>query len=116
MLSKSISTKKGRNTMTKTKHTPGPWFLRPDRLLKKGSLERHEVISNNGLSIALPIGGLHDQEEKLANSRLIAAAPDLLAALEALKLNLSGCKDNYFRAHAAPIINAAIAKAKGTSQ
>ncbi len=39
-------------------------------------------------------------------------ASELLAALEALKLNLSGCKDNYFRAHAAPIINAAIAKAE----
>lgn len=66
--------------MKTPKHTPGPWNLRPNRLLKDGSLETYEVISNNGLAVALPLGGLSDKLERLTNARLISAAPELLQA------------------------------------
>lgn len=72
------------------KHTPGPWHNRPNRPLKKGSLERYETISDNGLCVALPIGGLNNREEGLANARLIAAAPALLAACKSAQSQIIG--------------------------
>lgn len=53
------------------KHTPGPWT----------SL----CISKNGLTVAQIIVDEDLSETDLANARLIASAPDLLAALESLK-------------------------------
>lgn len=53
-------------------HTPGPWTVE-----KNGYL--------NQLGIEPCIGAVYGAGEELnANARLIAAAPDLLAALEAL--------------------------------
>jgi hypothetical protein len=53
-----------------TKHTPGPWTIHTDGL---------------GITfIAAPEGSvaeLHGAPEKVANARLIAAAPELLSAL-----------------------------------
>lgn len=60
------------------KHTPGPWSLSPSGL----------SVTAEGRSPICPIAWTHDtggmDEEKLANARLIAAAPALLAALEAI--------------------------------
>ncbi len=70
------------NSMNRTTHTPGPW-----------SYEYTPYISQDGEEIpAFQIHGIakisetnesRPQEEQEANARLIAAAPDLLAALEA---------------------------------
>lgn len=60
-----------------SKHTPGPWFDRPDHdpVLIQGA-------SEVGLSIAFACGGGdHRRSEYVANARLIAAAPDMLEAL-----------------------------------
>jgi len=63
--------------MTQPAHTPGPWYV--------DSCDDDLVFSANGLHIAT-VGNEHqpDQsaEEITANARLIAAAPDLLAAAE----------------------------------
>jgi len=70
--------------MTKTKHTPGPWEISP----------KNEAIitgENGDVNIATMWEAFHlDErtgervEEAYANARLIAAAPDLLEALENL--------------------------------
>jgi hypothetical protein len=78
-------------------HTPGPWHLvshRPN-LVK---VETARVV------VCDSFGGLSD--ETLANARLIASAPDLLAALERLTHPMADDDDlDYARE--------VIAKAKG---
>lgn len=63
------------------KHTPGPWFL-------KGSYVRAAIpgaLMGDGpkdFNIAIVYEGY--EGDRAANARLVAAAPDLLAALEGL--------------------------------
>jgi hypothetical protein len=59
--------------MSAPKHTPGPWNV--------SFCDDDEVRSDDGrlLCVTVPLG--FDVEEK-ANARLIAAAPELLAALQ----------------------------------
>lgn len=59
-----------------TKHTPGPWHV--------GVGQAGVIVYNaKGWAIANAVvyHGEHDREECKANARLIAAAPDMLAAL-----------------------------------
>lgn len=62
------------------KHTPGPWLSRQWNDSRNGSngfdIEAHPDL-NFGLSVAVTSG-----PDCAANARLIAAAPDLLAALK----------------------------------
>lgn len=63
------------------KFTPGPWSV--DNSCYEGPINRMEPFRD----IGMVINHLHDQssrEENVADAKLIAAAPDLLAALEAL--------------------------------
>lgn len=53
------------------KHTPGPWKVR----------DIHRVTDSNGQGVALMVTR-YSQFEAYANARLIAAAPDLLAACQ----------------------------------
>ena len=55
-------------------HTPGPWTAQINHCT-------HAVISTDGFDIALVSASDFDSE---ANARLIASAPDLLAALECI--------------------------------
>ena len=55
-------------------HTPGPWRAQINHCT-------HAVISTDGFDIALLRASDFDSE---ANARLIASAPDLLAALECI--------------------------------
>ena len=91
--------------MTKVKHTPGPWHISSDDPLavraEDGDGDDWEVAN------AVDYCGFPEIQSK-ANARLIAAAPDLLAALERL------AESPMFLAiegHAEA--TAAIAKAKG---
>ena len=91
----------------KTQHTQGPWSNDPTQ---------PTIWANDGdLKVAtvsdLPwVNGKSDWQTEQANARLIAAAPDLLAALEAW-LAVSLCTD----LEPEHVVNAraAIAKAKG---
>ncbi len=61
------------------KHTPGPW-----QLIK--SIHPTTVLSSKGegysiASVYDPNRGSHATKESMANARLIAAAPDMLEAL-----------------------------------
>ena len=73
--------------MTKqAKHTPGPWEAHPlefQNWLKYGARVGPECGGSN-------IAHVYAAPETEANARLIAAAPDLLAACEALPLSKFG--------------------------
>ena len=63
-----------------TKHTPGPWIMRPvDPHAAYGS--RDVTTRGNGLVAQVWSGFRGDPAIAVANARLIAAAPDLLDAL-----------------------------------
>jgi hypothetical protein len=82
-----------------TKHTPGPWTVR--------FYERHEtavIKTADGDEVATV--DVKCMPDASADAHLIAAAPDLLAALELLLPYLEDCRMHKEAA-------AAIAKAKG---
>lgn len=54
--------------------TPGPWGIDTRRVIKD------RVVSSNGLTVACTDGNSSEEDE--ANARLIAAAPELLEALQ----------------------------------
>ena len=94
---------------TSPAHTPGPWDVEP-----KGS--RHFVDGADGLTVAyIDRAGVRERIEIEANARLIAAAPTLLEALEAVLPDL----EHYVATHGPgpdnrlAIARAAIAKARG---
>ena len=90
-------------TKTEVKHTPGPW-----------TRSGRGIVTGRGticLAPNLPEGGVFDKE---ANLSLIAAAPDLLKALEGLitsidKFGLRLTRDDGYFDEA----EAAVRKAKG---
>jgi hypothetical protein len=62
-------------------HTPGPWrtFNGTDVFSDDNDTSGSKQIADCSMSLIIPSG------EQVANARLIAAAPDLLAALEGLR-------------------------------
>ena len=93
------------------KHTPGPWW-------QKGT-----VVYIGKTVDFLPSGSpnwggfdLRNCPLPEANARLIAAAPDLLEALEAIIATWDGPKYNHFMADNIDLARAAIAKAKGEAE
>jgi len=59
------------------KHTPGPWTLEYDYSLVMPAKDGNHIVTGG------PIGpDESSREEKRANARLIAAAPELLQALQ----------------------------------
>ena len=60
-----------------TKHTPGPWWVDDDGFIASGTDETYRTIADPRCSDM-------DSETHEANARLIAAAPDLLVALQAV--------------------------------
>lgn len=57
-----------------SKHTPGPWRI------SRGS--GYPLIQTDGLTVAEVLDDVHpDMEQLEANARLIAASPDMRAAL-----------------------------------
>jgi hypothetical protein len=101
--------------LTNTTHTQGPWWRDDDGFIAAGSGETYVTIADVDFSDL-------DIDEREANARLIAAAPDMLAALERaspwlIKAHIDGAFDGC----ALPLggrkawekIERAIAKAKG---
>lgn len=92
--------------MSKTKHTPGPW--------KTSYTNLSVVIAENGAVVARAskLNGLVNLQ---ANARLIAAAPELLEALQTVVANAPDPYCAITRAVDAQC-RAAIAKATGETK
>ena len=89
------------------KHTPGPWHVG----MKPGPI----VYGEDGAQVAPLHVPMVPKEENRANARLIAAAPELLEALENLLEHVEN-RDALGAYWADPMAaRAAIAKAKGES-
>ena len=112
-------------------HTPGPWSVRfGEQAGYDCMFWSYDVISANGLRTASLGGDAYGQpacdakfrcSEAAANARLIAAAPDLLAALKALSHGDADCWCDFaignpmYPTHSTKCVaaKAAIAKAEG---
>ena len=112
---------KGGTAMSETKHTPGPWYAEKNGLIWR---RPPSDLYENGGSVAgdQPVAKAHagwygeglEPYPVQANARLIAAAPELLEALE-------GCIDlmdngGTWSLEDQAAARAAIAKAKGEQQ
>ena len=95
------------------KHTPGPWHLGMDEDGKYFALAGGNESRTKSIMIARFDGGSNkgrSVDEANANARLMAAAPDLLEALEQVERWPGFIPKEIMRS-----VMAAIAKAKGDS-
>jgi len=87
------------------KHTPGPWHTAPDKsfyVFAHGSLAEQAGVTD---------GPFICSASTQSNARLIAAAPDLLAALRLIEIDRDG--DGFICREAMDQVRAAIARAEG---
>ncbi len=108
--------------MSKNKFTPGPWWSPDGKTIKQ---DFRPLTEEGGCIIAGVMGGstsgpyfIEVDDEVSANTRLIAAAPDLLEALEKLVSydDMAEDDEGNLMVHYADMLNyarAAIAKARG---
>lgn len=92
------------------KHSPGPWRL-SGYLVKGPRLNRHGEWPTKTVAVAIQAPGTYS-DESLANGRLIAAAPELVEALELARSRLWTCNPPV-EDHVEERINAVLAKVKG---
>lgn len=89
-------------------HTPGPWAVEKNAFFDIRSSGRSIVIHDSELS--------NNSDEDLANARLIAAAPEMLEALELIEKTLlekhQGIENHTFELG---LISDTLKKAKGES-
>jgi hypothetical protein len=104
--------------MNEAKHTPGPWEFVPKLTASenhKGFFIRAQKATRDGKwALADVQPGDEDGRIGTANARLIAAAPDLLAALQVAR----GYVDDHQGRHSVAdleMVDAAIAKATGSA-
>ena len=106
------------HTQGKTQHTKGQWSILPEECdkpyirIRGNRLGGRYKIAN----VVTPIydgGGSQEAEETRANARLIAAAPELLEALQAALEALRGSAGFDEINNAKKQVKAAIAKATG---
>ena len=64
-------------------HTPGPWYRDGFNVRGQGGHEVAQIANDDHNTLGDPIA-----DEAWANTRLIASAPDLLAALKAVRREL----------------------------
>ena len=93
--------------MDNVKHTPGPWITeRCDTGIEILNTEQESV------AVACHFGNPYSSIREEANAKLIAAAPDLLKALEKMSVEFATHKDESSNAaHAWHLAQQAIAKA-----
>ena len=89
-----------------SKHTPGPWEVHTAAVNFATTPRESEIRGGNHVVVRL---GVMHHETAQANARLIAAAPDLLAALQLIANFSNEDVSDMVR----DIARAAIAKAEG---
>jgi hypothetical protein len=104
-------------------HTPGPWEVGPMHCAVRPSIAA--ILRGESPNDGHAICTLHGERDRPANARLIAAAPDLLAALDVALEFVELCwrvklcwpdvalNDKGQLDHADASIRAALAKARG---
>jgi hypothetical protein len=104
--------------MTDTKHTPGPWGIDADRGFTPSGYEREPQIvtyasgtGSDEIAKVDPARHTIARAESLANARLLAAAPELLAACEEFVRKVDCGEARSKRSYTQ--MKAAIAKARG---
>jgi hypothetical protein len=71
--------------MADTKHTPGPWLLKPDDVLPSDKSIDIYTDDHNWVAVALGSHvGQKTEEQILANAKLISAAPDMFEVIKEL--------------------------------
>lgn len=87
-----------------SKHTPGPW-----------KCEEHVIVDEDGQQVASVLPFYDEKEaESLADARLIAAAPELLAACKTLADYVANLEGGNGRDYGiVKVARAAIARAEG---
>lgn len=97
-----------------TEHTPGPWMIKwRDGGAKINPEDGHGFLAD----VRMRPTYTHNTEEYGANARLIAAAPDLLEALEGLLKNAprpKSIRKDFSYTLYLEAAKTAIAKARGT--
>lgn len=71
-----------------TKHTPGPWAA--ESAMSRDVSHIRYITADGKIIASVRHRVEHTQDEALANAALFAAAPDLLAALQALHAYVRG--------------------------
>lgn len=92
-------------------HTEGPWFIGVDGGIKPAVFIRSKAVKSG--DIARVLAGPNVRRKKAANARLIAAAPELLEALENLTLYHESGGHQLDADTVIAAANVAIAKARG---
>jgi hypothetical protein len=95
--------------MSQAKHTPGPWLTDRNNVHTGQIATIHHCLNNDWVEVwtdKWAETGLGEAEQE-ANARLIAAAPELLEALQAL------LAESVYESMATATARAAIAKATG---
>ncbi len=105
--------------MSESKHTPGPWDWLNSDIGQDGTLvgRRGENVIHHDAYEGMWFA-THDEHRDAANARLIAAAPDLLEALQelyALDTHQGNHGTCWLHPHTAEKVRAAITKATGGS-
>jgi len=72
-------------------HTKGKWSLRAS-LSSDPIVIRHVTDEDGNILADIRYVAGFSQEEELANAKLIASAPELLATLKLLMLSVAGCE------------------------
>jgi hypothetical protein len=96
------------------RHTPGSWRYAPE--ISFSDSDNPCVVDEFDLVVAEVSDDGHDEDECEANAHLIAAAPDLLAALKALQIQAMQSPDllrTVWGQEALERASAAIARASG---
>jgi hypothetical protein len=80
--------------MNESKHTPGPWHFRQSFTDGEPSAYEVDAGAPGRFNVCTVAAGAGQVETEEANARLIAAAPDMLHALELAKAELDkmGCE------------------------
>lgn len=91
--------------------TPGPWTTE-DRATTNADYWEMQVMDPGGFAVALAYGDKAEDAE--SNARLIAASPDMLAAIQAIITYLDGDRSRDHKAILAQMVAAEI-KAMGDS-
>lgn len=77
-------------TEARPNHTPAPWHVRKTNT---GTFIAGPRPGDPGYFVQM-IGGMVARESREADARLIAAAPEMLAALRLVRAQWTGCRTN----------------------